>query len=299
MCEMIKRAIQMGNLRYKIFCFFAYLLGFSNHEIHELEVRNKVLNTFEKKYGKLIESNNVFTNAKTEENKTVWVCWLQGYNNAPEIVKSCVESIKYWLTGYNLILIDENNLFDYIDLPDYVVMKWKKGIISNTLFSDFIRLSVLEQYGGIWIDSTVYFTGSLPKYIERKNFFMYRCNIYDIAKFGESWLIKAEPNNFIIKETLKLMCEYWKNETKIKDYFQMFIFMRMVINKNKNFINQMPIIPSAIPHMLQGYLNEPFDMEIFKDICLITNIHKLTYKDLNKNENTFSSFIIKNRYKEI
>lgn len=292
MIDMIRRAIKIGNLRYKIFCFFSALIGFSNHEIHELEVRNKVIRIFEKKYGYLIEKEKFITNKKSLENKTVWICWLQGYDHAPDIVKSCIKSVKKWLPEYHIIFIDEKNLFDYIDLPEYVIEKWKKGFITNTLFSDFIRLSILSKYGGIWIDSTVYFTGPLPDYIVRSDFFMYRCNIYDIAKFGESWFIKAESHNFLIEQTLGLLCEYWKKENKIKDYFQMFIFMRMVINKYPECVENMIKIPNAIPHMLQGYLNDDFNEEIYKDICSITSIHKLTYKNIIESNKSFANFIV-------
>lgn len=292
--DMVDRAIKMGNFKYKLFCYFAALLGYSNHDIHVLEVRNKVLKIFEKKYGNLINVDNYRPIEKNIENKTVWVCWLQGYDSAPDIVKTCIGSMRKWLPDYEIIFIDEKNLNDYTDLPKHVIDKWKKGIISNTLLSDFIRLSILSQFGGIWTDSTVLFTGPLPEYVNRSSFFMYRCSNYDVAKFGESWFIKSYPHNFVIEETLKLMCKYWEKENKARDYFQMFIFMRMVVNKKPDCVKEMIRIPYDIPIMMQKYINNAFDKEIFDDICAITSIHKLTYKGIEANKHTtFADYIIR------
>ena len=33
-------------------------------------------------------------NVKTQSCNTIWVCWLQGYDNAPELVKKCIDQLK-------------------------------------------------------------------------------------------------------------------------------------------------------------------------------------------------------------
>ena len=294
----LNRALKCGNLRYKTTCALFDKMGYSNHEIQDLEVRNKVYKYLQKHYSKFLDTCFYDEKDSGAETNDVWICWLQGMNNAPDIVKVCYKSIKKWIPDKQIHVIDQDNLFDYVKLPNHVISKWKKGIISNTLFSDFIRLSVLTQFGGIWVDATVFFSGPLPDYIVRSDFFMYRCSPYDRAKFGESWFIKVEAHNYVIEETLKLLCEYWKRENKIRDYFQMFIFMKIVVSSNMDTIKNMVYIPNAIPHMLQNYLNHPFNEQIYNDICSVTNIHKLTYKNLNNNDGTFANFIIEKGYKE-
>lgn len=293
MIDKVKRAIKMGNLSNKIPCYIFEKLGFSNEEIQDLEVRNKSYIYFKKKYSKYLDGISK-TDYKVEtDNKIVWVCWFQGYDNAPDIVKKCIDSMYKWLPEYQIVIITTENLFKYIELPDYIIEKWKNGIITNTLFSDFVRLDLLNRYGGIWIDSTVYFTGPLPQYVNSSDFFMFRCNHYDIPKFGESWFIKSSPNNEVLYKTLQLMNEYWKHESKIRDYFQMFIFMKIVIERDSSKIKNMIKIPNSIPHMLQAYLNDGFDKDIYNEICKITPIHKLTYKNIDWNvKNSFVNYII-------
>lgn len=290
----INRALKYGNLQYKLFCVLLEKMGYSNHELQDLEVRNKVYCYLKKNYSKFLTGCNYEEIDSGVRSNNVWVCWLQGIENAPDIVRACYRSISKWMSNKKIHVIDKSNLFEYVKLPDYVIKKWEKGIISNTLFSDFIRLSVLTQFGGIWVDATVFMTGKLPKYIENSTLFVYQTSGYDITKIGESWFIKANAHNRILQITLDLMNEYWRRENKIRDYFIMFIFMKMAKDKYPEDVLKMTRIPNTIPHMMQLYLNSQFDEGVYKDICTITNIHKLTYKGIvADNASTFAKHIIR------
>lgn len=86
----------------------------------------------------------------------IWVCWWQGLDNAPEIVKTCVESIKRNSGKYEVLIITDENYKQYVKFPDWLEEKRKHGIISKTIYSDLLRLNLLSTYGGIWIDSTFF-----------------------------------------------------------------------------------------------------------------------------------------------
>ena len=109
-----------------------------------------------------------------EHPKTIWFCWLQGLENAPEVVKACYHSLVRHLgiagrgstgsptarnEGYEIIVIDGKNWREYVDLPEYVVEKWRNGLIPAAHFSDLLRLQLLIRFGGTWIDSTILCTG--------------------------------------------------------------------------------------------------------------------------------------------
>ena len=56
--------------------------------------------------------------------ETIYILWFQGFNNAPELVKRCVNSWKYYNPSWNIILIDNNNLINYINLNNYINIKF-------------------------------------------------------------------------------------------------------------------------------------------------------------------------------
>ena len=93
------------------------------------------------------------------ESKPIWFCWLQGFDNAPEIVHACYNSIKRNIPDREIEVIDNENWQEFVELPDYIIKKWEKGRNPAALFSDLLRLELLIKYGGTWIDSTELCTG--------------------------------------------------------------------------------------------------------------------------------------------
>ena len=90
----------------------------------------------------------------TGESKIFWTCWWQGVENAPLLVQKCIERMNRFSNGYEVRVVTEANVNDYIRLPEYIIQKHEQGIIPHAHFSDIVRLMLLREYGGIWIDST-------------------------------------------------------------------------------------------------------------------------------------------------
>lgn len=61
--------------------------------------------------------------AYSEEERNIWVCWFQGEAQAPEIVKRCLESIRQNANGCKVVLIDNENIKKYANIPDYIFEK--------------------------------------------------------------------------------------------------------------------------------------------------------------------------------
>lgn len=96
--------------------------------------------------------------------KTIWVFWWQGELAMPSVIKECYRSILRNANGRQVILLDHNNYKDYVKLPDYILRKSKDGIISKTHFSDLLRVCLLKEYGGFWIDAAIFVTKPIPQY---------------------------------------------------------------------------------------------------------------------------------------
>ena len=79
--------------------------------------------------------------------KIIWFCWLQGLERAPSIVISCYNSLKQNLTDREIKVVDADNWQEHVDLPEYIVEKWKRKRIPAANFSDLLRLQLLTKYG--------------------------------------------------------------------------------------------------------------------------------------------------------
>lgn len=253
-------------------------------EILRLSTHLKLKNKLEKRYKKdLIIFDQLYDNKLNHESSNkVWICWFQGIENAPEIIKKCYESVKNNLKDREVILITEDNMEDYVKFPDYILEKYRKGIITKTHLTDLLRLELLIKYGGLWLDASVYCSNNnIPDYISNSDLFFFQClkpGRDGHSHINSSWLISSKTNNKILMATKYLCYEYWKYNNYLIDYFLLHDFMAIVLEYYES--DWMKIIPvsNSTPHILLLRLFEPYDEVIWNEIKKQTSFHKLSYK---------------------
>lgn len=67
-----------------------------------------------------IECEKVIPPHDVVENQSIFMYWKQGWENAPELVKRCLVSVRANAGGHPLILLDENNLTQYVKMPAFI-----------------------------------------------------------------------------------------------------------------------------------------------------------------------------------
>ncbi|MCM1320686.1 MAG: capsular polysaccharide synthesis protein [Bacteroides sp.] len=234
-------------------------------------------------------------NKTHEYSDIVWWCWLQGEENAPLVCKACLASLRAQLHGKRIIILTKENLWKYADFPEYIKTKYEKGIISHAHFSDLLRIQLLAEHGGTWIDSTVFCTG-FPEYIFNTPLFAYKEKERGAPAIqASSWLLSCEKNNPIIRLTRDLLFLYWKKHTYLYHYFLLHFFFAMATEKYREDWDCVPFFSNLPPHILQRELFNPYSKERFSQIARMSDIHKLTHKfDESKNtRGTFLEYILK------
>ena len=51
---------------------------------------------------------------------------------------------------------------NYINMPDYLNEKLKSGVLPLAIYTDLMRVALLEHYGGTWMDATILLTDEIP-----------------------------------------------------------------------------------------------------------------------------------------
>lgn len=203
-------------------------------------------------------------------------------------------------------VLTDSNIDDYVDFPDFIKDKYKKGIISRTHFSDLLRLELLARYGGVWIDSTVLLNGRLPEFIVRTPIFLFQSPFAapGLARTS-NWFIAALPGNDIIIRTRELLYAYWKREDVLKNYFIFHILFQVAVDTDPELQRQWQEVPyfnNASPHCMQRDLFQPYSAERWEQLKLMSPIHKLTYKvkpEQEALEDTFYKHILLNDVDEL
>lgn len=272
----------------------------SDRNILSLQLESYAYKKLKKKYKYIINNAKSEYTLSNKNNKVIWVCWLQGMDNAPKLIQRCYESLKSNMKGYKINVITEENMFEYIEIPNYIVAKWKKGIISFAHFSDVIRVNLLVKYGGVWIDSTVLCTDNLlNNRLENSPLFVYKSIMRGSNVISASnWFISSVPKNPILVLVQNLLYEYWKTENVIIHYYLFHIFFTLATEKYPEIWNKVVSFNNISPHILVNELNDTFSQERYDEIKKMSSFHKLNYKiEYLEVENSFyQNLIIKGRY---
>ena len=205
----------------------------------------------------------------------VWVCWLQGEKNMPEICRACVNRMRKILPNkFELILLTYDNYLSYIDIPNEIVEKHKKGVISAPNYSDIIRFALLSMYGGVWLDATIYLTKDIVSMMVEQKF--YTVNFYEKdaplldASRGKwtGFLCASERNSIVARFTYDALLQYWEEHNLAVDY----LAVDYIIWAGYENVFQIKKLIDTVP-----YNNKEFDLlnQIFEEPALKDTINLL------------------------
>jgi len=302
--NLIAQYFRNGSLMTGICEFF--LLGKSRVALEilrlstEYKTRKKIERKFKREINRIEKENELELPHK--ESNIIWICWLQGIENAPKIVKKCFCSLKENIKDKRIIVITSDNIKQFVQFPDYIIEKWRKGIITNTHFTDLLRLELLIQYGGLWLDATVFCSGGeIPAYYFNSDLFLFQSlkpGRDGNSMYISSWLIGAKTNNRILMETRDLCYEYWKKKKNMDSYYLFHIFISIVLEKNEKEWKKIVPCDNETPHILWHRLFDEYDDTIWNAVKSKTIFHKLSYKydeQLEGYQNTFYKKIIEGK----
>ena len=277
-----------------------------NPNIIALAERERCYRKLKRKYRKILINDKPVNSDKKiiEKSNKIWICWFQGIENAPELVKACYNSVLKNYKDKEIIVLTEENYKKYIDIPEYILKKWKKGYITFAHFSDILRIELLSKYGGLWLDSTI-FTTKRSELVFNENIELFIFKQVDLdrknslAVVASNWLIYANKNNNIINLTKKLLYYYWKDYNYAINYNIFHIFFKLATEVYKDEWKNVPTFNNISPHILQFELNDDFQEMRFNEIKNMSDFHKLNWRIKSENKNSFYNYIVNNYKNDI
>lgn len=245
-----------------------------------------VLKYLKKKYLPVIEQCDYQESSeRIGPTSNIWMLWWQGYENAPDIVKACIASIRKNAGSHPVVLLDQYNYTQYTTLPDHVIDSYEKGHMMLAHLSDFIRTSLLYEHGGIWMDATMYMLHPFDEIVENRTFYTirgwYRADNPSEDRFS-SWtdpFLACGRGNHILGWLNKLLSEYWRQEETFYYYSLLNAFIYTIywnVESAKKMIDDVPASNSNL-FGLQYILNESRDkLKLLQDDG--NYLYKLTHR---------------------
>ena len=229
-----------------------------------------------------------------DEKTPVWCCWWQGEEQMPELVKLCHARLKQVIPvdKAELHLITLDNYTQYVDLPEHILDKFNRGVITMTTMSDVLRFALLERYGGYWLDATVFFTGDIPEEYFSGKFFCQRMvsnTKYAVREAcGCNWcgFSMAGPSGSIVFRFMKdAFSIWWEHFDTIIDYVLIDYMLLTGFQSVPAIHKVIDSVPDNNEDIFEMYqvLNQPYSEELYQRLTERNVMHKLTYKmDLRK-----------------
>ena len=294
------------NLFFEGLLFYAFLLFLfipkNRAGLKQFEeiLSNKRLLSYRRKFRKIFQNydhSKVGKNLQPESKKIIWFLWLQGLDTAPPVVKSCYKVLVDKLHDYKIILLTADNIGNYVSLPNFIFEKWQNGRITNTHFSDILRLELLIVYGGIWMDSTVLLMQDrIPQQIENADLFYFQVLQPGYMSINiSSWFMSAKPNNPVLCLARECIYAYWKKNNKLYNYFLLHYCLVLASEIFPQVYNKIPKYSNAPPHVLQSEFFDSYSEDRLSEITQMCFVQKLTYKfdkDISDFTGTFYSKIM-------
>lgn len=270
---------------------------FKNEHLHD-KFHEKILNILESKCAKIInnyqDTDLYLNNNSIFKREIAWMMWWQGETKFPPLVKKCFENNKKYLD--NIIVITEQNYLEYIDIPENILDKVSKGIISLTQLSDIIRVNLLYKYGGLWLDATIFLNDFNFVEISKKKY--WTLSGYDffkgkyVSKGRWRGFVQYSDSNLVVQSFMVDMFNYyWEIENELINFFLIDYFYAIAykynIGKFQEMINSIEPCGKDV-YKLDEHLmaNIPIDID-----NLSSNVFKLNlkhdYLKYNKDENSF------------
>lgn len=211
-----------------------------------------------------------------DDDLPIFTYWDTGPDHAPPLVQACLTQLRRVYPGCHVLTRD--TVSGYVTIP---------GIVADRLadrpaqFSDFVRVSLLERYGGVWVDATCFVPAA--DLTERVEPLLDAGVIYQRwgGKQIANWFIGARPANTLIALQRAALEAWWTERDDLPDYFlfhRIFEAITTVFPEARRLWRQVPHV-SAIPsHILQLAMFRPFDPVEARAILEASFVHKLSYK---------------------
>ena len=275
-------------------CFFSKLLSeMLPYKDKKSKVRNIILHHqftvylqyLSRYFNSVDHESKIRANTESEYKEHIWTAWLQGEDNAPDIIRMNLASIKRHANGHPVVVITDQNVDDYLDVPHTIRTKYKTGIIRPAHYTDIIRMMLLEKYGGLWLDASVFLYHPVDETAFLSSFYSVGFQSRN-SKYvsGYKWLVAVlggTANSIYLSTISKMLSSYWTEHSIPIDYFVFDYLIAVLYQNNDSFrsiVDQLPRMP-FFTNAIKKIINEPYSQKELDTVLLDNQIYCLSYRD--------------------
>ncbi len=155
----------------------------------------------------------------------IYSLWFQGRNNAPPIVQLCFQRWEQMNSDFEMRILDMTHVIEL--LKDFPLSPHQ---IQMQALSDIVRIRLLLDNGGVWVDATLFPVRPLSEWLHAntsEGFFAFEKP--GVGRPIASWFLCASRNHTVLRRWWVQIESYWSKPRKL------------VERKNGNLVSQNPL----------------------------------------------------------
>lgn len=211
------------------------------------------------------EEEKLQTRNRYDGNDTIWVCWLQGMQHAPEIVKQLIANIEKQNLNHTINVVTYENYTKYCTLPPKFLSAYNKNNLPPQAFADMLRITLLSKLGGVWVDGTMLLVHPLPEEVFSLPTYCVKgidpnfkgSNRVIGSSEWQAYLISSTPNSVTYSFMYRALCSYFDATSDMIDYFLISYINWIARNYVRAAAQEYEMIPNNNPlcEFLSDYLD--------------------------------------------
>lgn len=220
------------------------------------------------------------------KNAPIWVCWWTGEESAPDLVKQCIKSIRHNSGIHQVNIITKDTYKTYLDIPKYIMDKVENNEMCLANFSDYLRAALLEKYGGLWLDATIFCSTKIPEDYFEIPFFTCKSEPVDcryISRFRwTSFCLGGWKKNIFYRFFKEAFEHYWKIQICAIDYLLVDYIIEIAYSNIPKIREQIEAVELNNQHRddLQAAMNRAESAEMFHALLKSdTVLYKLSWRE--------------------
>lgn len=182
----------------------------------------------------------------------IWQIWLQGLDERPIFIRKMMDRVEEKSKGHPVRVITLANFEDYISIPSKIMDLYRTGKIGGAHLSDIMRVNLLKEYGGVWLDATTWLVEPVPDDLLEIPF----ASVKDInpnfplqpkcvnSTMWATYFMTAQPHSVLFSYMSDMMHRFFERFDDVYDYLLPNHFYKIAFDNSSLIAREFDLIRS-------------------------------------------------------